>query len=135
MDKKKIVLDTNILISALGWDGKPKEIFRKILNGEFELIISNKQLEELHRVMDYPKFKFTNEQKGKFVSIILEVSKVVETLGRVKIVEKDPDDNMIIESAVIGKAEYIISGDPHLLELREYARVMILTAAEFLERF
>ena len=46
MGKTKIVLDTNILISALGWEGKPKEVFRRVLSGEFELILAEKQMEE-----------------------------------------------------------------------------------------
>ena len=51
MGEKKIVLDTNILISALGWRGKPNEIFRKVINGELELIISKKQIEELKTIL------------------------------------------------------------------------------------
>lgn len=47
MGKKKVVLDTNILISALGWQGKPKEVFRKCVSGEEELITSVQQLNEL----------------------------------------------------------------------------------------
>ena len=63
MGKKRIVLDTNILISALGWSGNPRIIFDKVIEGEFELILSFKQLDELLRVLNYPKFKFTYEQK------------------------------------------------------------------------
>ena len=69
MGKKRIVLDTNIIISAFGWDGKPREILREILNKEFDLIISKKQLEEIFKVLGYPKFKFTDSQKSKFINI------------------------------------------------------------------
>ena len=61
MGKKKVVLDTNVLISALGWNGKSKEIFRRILRNELELIISSSQLKELQKVMNYPKFDFTEK--------------------------------------------------------------------------
>ena len=66
MGKKKIVVDTNNLISALGWNGNSRELLRNIIDREFELFISKKQIEELKRVMDYPKLKFNEEQKPDF---------------------------------------------------------------------
>jgi len=130
---KKIVLDTNVLISALGWKGKPKEIFLRTIEGEFELIISSKQLEELKEVMNYPKFSFTEEQKIKFIEIIMSTAKIVETIGNLKVIKEDPDDDIILESEIENNAEYIISGDIHLLKLKEYNKVKILKPAEFLE--
>src|SRR3989344_2556929 len=132
MGKKKVVLDTNILISALGWKGKPKLIFEKILNGELELIISDKQSEEIIEVLDYPKFNFSNEQKSSFINILLEVSALIKIDKIFDVIKEDPDDNIIITSAVIGKADYIISGDEHLLKLKEFKRVKILNANDFL---
>jgi len=132
MVKKKIVLDTNILISALGWNGNPRDIFRRIIDGEFELIISQKQLEELKDVMNYPKFIFTENQKSRFISVLLASAKLVETSDKLKVIKEDPDDNTILESAVENNGDYIISGDDHLLKLKEYASVKIVTAAEFL---
>ncbi|MEK6939005.1 MAG: putative toxin-antitoxin system toxin component, PIN family [Nanoarchaeota archaeon] len=133
MGKKKVLLDTNILISALGWSGKPKELFRKCLDRELELITSIKQLEELHRVMNYPKFNFSEEQKDLFLSIIMEVATFVETSGKVKRIKEDPDDDIILETALVGNAEYIISGDPHLLNIKTFTGIKIVTAAEFLD--
>ena len=132
MGKKKVVLDTNILISALGWEGKPKEIFRKALNSEFELIISNQQLDELRRVINYPKFDFTYQQKARFLAIILEVAKVIEVSGNLDVISEDPDDNIILETAVDAGADFIVSGDEHLLKLAEYTNVKIVSAADFL---
>ena len=132
MGKKKVVLDTNILISALGQKGKPKLIFEKILNGELELIISDKQSEEIIEVLDYPKFNFSNEQKSSFINILLEVSTLIKIDKIFDVIKEDPDDNIIITSAVIGKADYIISGDEHLLKLKEFKRVKILNANDFL---
>lgn len=132
MGKTKVFLDTNILISALGWQGNPKLIFEKCLSGELELVTSSHQIEELQRVMDYPKFKFTSEQKDTFVSLILKIATIVEITGKVKMVKEDPDDDAMLETAVIGNVAYIVSGDPHLLALKEFASVKILTATEFL---
>ncbi len=133
MGKTKVLLDTNILISALGWSGKPKFIFEKCLHGELELVTSPNQIEELKRVMDYPKFNFTEKQKAMFISIILEIATLVEIIGKVKVIVDDSDDNAILETAIMGNVHYLISGDPHLLKLKEFAKVKIVTASEFLE--
>jgi len=53
----KVTLDTNILISALGWRGNPHRILQKVINKEIELFVSHEQFEELARVLDYPKFE------------------------------------------------------------------------------
>lgn len=133
MGKEKVVLDTNILISALGWNGKPREIFLKVLNEDLTLVISQKQLEELKEVMNYPKFSFTEEEKDKFLTILQEIALMVETIGGLKVIKEDPDDDVILETAVIGKATIIVSGDDHLLQLKEYAGIKIVTVAKFLD--
>jgi uncharacterized protein len=61
--KRKVTLDTNILISALSWKGNPHKILQKVIDGEIELFISYDQFDELSRVLDYPKFDFTDEQR------------------------------------------------------------------------
>ena len=93
---------------------------------------SPNQIEELKRVMDYPKFNFSEEQKAIFISIILEIATMVEITGKVNVVVDDPDDNAILETAIVGNVQFLISGDPHLLKLKEFARVRIVTASEFL---
>lgn len=133
MGKTKVVLDTNILISALGWNGKPRQIFERCIEGEFELIISQKQLVELQRVLDYPKFNFTEDEKETFISLILKIATIVDILGTVDVIKEDPDDNVILETAMTGKCRYLISGDPHLLQLKKLDQIEILTANEFLE--
>ncbi|MAE43102.1 putative toxin-antitoxin system toxin component, PIN family [Candidatus Woesearchaeota archaeon] len=132
MGEKKIILDTNILISALGWEGNPRIIFNKVIGGEFELILSYKQLDELLRVLNYPKFKFTDKQKDRFLLILSEISTLVETKSKVKVIKDDPDDNIILEPASEMKIEYIISGNDHLLKLKEFKGTKIITAKGFL---
>ena len=57
---------------------------------------------------------------------------MVEITGIVKVIAEDPDDNAILETAIVGNVDYLISGDPHLLKLKEFAKVRIVTASEFL---
>ena len=84
MEKTKVLLDTNIFISALGWNSKPKEIFLKCIAGELKLVTSPEQMEELRQVMDYPKFNFSEEQKEAFISIILELAEMIKITGKLK---------------------------------------------------
>ena len=133
MGKKRIILDTNILISALGWKGNPRVIFDRVIAGEFELILSYKQLNELLRVLNYTKFKFTDEQKDRFLSILLEVSTLVKTESEVDIIKEDPSDNVILEPANEMKIDYIISGNDHLLKVKKFKDARIVTAKEFLD--
>ena len=133
MGKKKIVLDTNILISALGWEGSSRIILSKVIDKEFELVISFKQLSELLRVMSYPKFKFTDGQKDGFLLILLKIATLTQTKTKVDVIKEDPDDNIILEPADEMKIDFIISGDEHLLMLKEFKKARIITAKEFLD--
>ena len=133
MGKTKATLDTNILISALGWKGNPKRVFGKITSGEVELVISDEQFAELSETLEYPKFGFTKEQKDKFKSLILEIATFVKPVEKIDVIKDDPDDNIILECAVTGSVDYIVSGDPDLLDLKEFRGIKIRTAKGFLE--
>ena len=132
MGKTKVLLDSNIFISALGWNGKPRVILEKCLHGELELVTSPDQLNELMRVMDYPKFDFTEEQKLTLLGIITAIATIVEIPKTLKVIEDDPSDDIILETAMVGNVDYLVSGDPHLLKLKEFEKIKIITASEFL---
>ena len=132
MGKKKVILDTNILISAIGWDGNERLIFKKFLNKEFEVLISQKQFEEIKRVLDYPKLKFTEHQKSRFLTILSETAMVHNISITLNIIKEDPEDNMLLELAFETDADYIVSGDSHLLKVKRFMSTRIVTASEFL---
>lgn len=131
MGKKKIVMDTNNIISAFGWGGNSRKILKKVEDEECELLISLKQISEIERVLNYPKFNFSGAQKRNFMEFLSEIAVFVETTLILNIV-RDEKDNMLIECAVQFGAEVIISGDDDLLVLKEYHGVKILSATEFL---
>lgn len=133
MGKKKIVIDTNNLISALGWEGKSKELFRKVIDKEYDLFMSIKQIVELKEVMKYPKFSFSEEQKRKFLEILFEIATIVDTKTNLDVVKEDPDDNILLECAIEANADYIISGDEHLKKLKEFGKIKIVSVSEFLK--
>ena len=132
----KIVLDTNIIISGFGWKGLLNKILKSILdNNIFTLVISYKQINELERVLNYQKLQFTKYQKINLVQIIMQKSIIVETFDKLKIIKQDPDDNIILESALVSGSSYIITGDNHLLRLKQFNNVQIMSPAEFCKKF
>jgi len=129
-----IVLDTNALISALGWKkGNPRRIFEKCLFGEYRLVESRNLIEEFTSVMKRPKFDFiSEEEKQEFLIHLLQMCDLVEPKTQIEAIKEDPKDNIVLECAVEGKADFIISGDPHLLKLKEFKGIKILNPKEFL---
>ena len=90
MGKKKIVLDTNVLISALGWGGSPEKCLQLVLKDEIANFYSPEIHDELSRVMDYPKFDFSEKEKENFLEVILSKSNFVDPSKDIEAVEEDP---------------------------------------------
>jgi len=129
---KKVIIDTNNFISALGWEGKSRELLRKVMGKEYDLYISVKQIREIKRVMNYPKFKFTEKQKKRFLKILFSIATIIDTKTKLDIVE-DRDDNMLLECAVEANADYIISGDKHIKKLKQYKGVRIISVSDLIK--
>lgn len=132
MGKARIILDTNVIISAFGWPGKPREIFERVVNGDFDLIISENQLNEIRRVLTYPKLRFNEFQRRWLLDILKSVATVVQTQGHLNIIKEDPSDNMFLEAAIENEVNFIITGDHHILRLGNFKGIKILTPAKFL---
>jgi uncharacterized protein len=132
MGKERVVIDTNVLISALGWNGKPRQLMRQIIDQRYELFISTKQIEELKRVLDYPRLNFSQSQKMRLLHILEETATIIETKLSLDVAD-DSKDNMLIECAVESNASYLISGDDDLKRLRSYRGIKIISVSEFLK--
>ena len=131
----RAVLDTNTLISAVGWrHSKPRRILEACLSGKYLLVESPDLLNEFITVMNRPKFSFIlEEQKRELVARLVNHCEIVEPKKKLNIIKNDPADNKVLECALEGKAQYIISGDNHLLRLKDFMGIRIMTATEFLE--
>ena len=127
----KIVIDTNIYISAIFWGGKPREIVDMGRDGNI-LIFTPSEIEE--EIVDKLKTKFRlNDQDANFIiSDFSTFTTPVRIKKRFKVVLDDPEDDKFIECAVACGAEYIVTGDKHLLKIKEYDRIKILKASDFL---
>jgi len=127
------VFDTNVLISALGWGGKPEECLQLVLDDRITGYTTPEILRELALVMDYPHLDFTESEKQRFLSTIATEFHIVQPDVSVEICS-DPDDNKFLECALAANAEYVVSGDSDLLELEEFEEADIVSPDVFLEK-
>jgi len=129
----KIVLDTNIVVSAIGWEGPPARILRACRTGRFSLLTSPQLLEELTKVLTYPRLRVVAEHADlpQILEWLYAPERLVFPRRTIQIITSDPPDNRVLEVAAEGHAEAVISGDEHLLGLRVFEGIPILTAAAF----
>lgn len=135
---KKVVLDTNTIISGIFWDGNEARVIEEAENKKVQLFISTKLLQELEGVLK--REKFTRKLEGKESTVEQAVAKIaliailIEPAKKINIIKDDPDDNLVLECAVTARADLIISGDKHLLKLQRYSGIDIMSARDFLSR-
>ena len=135
MPKTKVVLDTNVLVSALGWKGVPGDVFEKCVKKELLLVISPAVLDEIKKTISEKKFDFISaDEREQFILLLMELAENVSPTVKLDVIKADPKDNMILECAVAGNAGYIVSGDKHLLDLKEFSGIQIIKPGEFLKR-
>lgn len=135
MGKTKVVLDTNVWLSAFGWKGSPRKILKLAIQDKISLIISPSIFNEFSKALDYPKFKFSRQRKARLKRFVLSIALLVIPKNKVNIIKEDPSDNMFLECAYESKASFIITGDSHLLKLKKFKNTRIVTPAEFLKYY
>ena len=129
----KVVLDTNIFISGIFWEGNfSSKVISLWRNRKIDLISSVPIIEELVSNLKGFKIKMDEETVQEWENMILENAVLVEPEEKIDIVKDDADDNKFIEAAVTGKASYIVTQDNHLLKIKEFRGIKILTPKEFL---
>lgn len=128
---KKVALDSNIFISAFGWGGKPLRIIQLMEKGVLANCTSDAILGELTRAVAYPKLGFNPRLQARILEFVLSHSEIYEPRASVRI-SADADDNKFIECALESMADYIITGDRKLLEIRQFRHVKIFSPYDFL---
>jgi putative PIN family toxin of toxin-antitoxin system len=133
----RIVLDTNVLVSSLITKGTPPDrLYQAWDAGSFDLVTSSAQLAELERVLAYGKLRpyITVDEAEALLETIGAAALVVAELPDVDL-SSDPDDNVILATAIAGEADLLVTGDKSgLLELKSVRGVSIVTPREALER-
>lgn len=131
---RRVTADSNILISALQYGGKPLTLLDMAQDGRVELAISDDILTETLRILR-DKFHHTTEWLQDAENHLREITTHVFPAERLDVVTADPDDNRVLECAVAADSEVIVSGDTHLLQLGTFRGIPVMTVAAFLARF
>lgn len=131
----RIVLDTNVLISAFLFPGgAPEAVFRLAVEGKIELVTSTVLLTEFGRVLTQ-KFGHEPAAASERVKRIVAVATITRPDTDVRVVADDPDDDRVLEAALASDAAAIVSGDKHLLRLGTWRGIRVLTPGAFIEEF
>lgn len=128
-----VVLDTNILVSALGWEGPERKVYELCRTGELRQVTSPLLLEELRRVLQYPKLGIHSDEARAFVADVAACATIVRPKATVRVVQEDPPDNRVLECALEGGADQIVSGDSHLLNLASFRGIDVVNAVQLLD--
>jgi uncharacterized protein len=128
----RVVLDTNVYISALMFGGLPGSLLDLAFLRSFTLIISPDLLQELDEKLR-GKFRVPAADVAFIRARLENVAQVVHPRESLSVIAEDPDDNRVLECAVEGKADLIVSGDQHLLKLARYQSISITSVRQFME--
>ena len=129
----KAVFDTNIYISAIFWRGKPYKLMQAAINRKFILVSSQPILNELSERLR-EKFSVPADKTDKYLNFLAQLAYLVKPAENVHIVKEDPQDDKIIATALAGKADFIVTGDKHLLKLAKVSSIEIVKAADFIDK-
>lgn len=129
----KVVFDSNILLSALLFPGgRAETAVEKIFDGIDELVISRPIIDEVLSVLA-SKFSRDREELSRVAVLLGEMGEIVEPTARLDVFQDDPD-NRILECAVEGKADAIVTGDKAMLAIGEYEGMRLITLADYLKK-
>jgi putative PIN family toxin of toxin-antitoxin system len=127
-----VVADTNVIVSALLWEGNESKIIGLVEEDKIKLLTSVALLDELKKVLMYERFGLDEKTVDDNVKYILTISKIIQPKSGLRVIREDPGDDRLLECALEGKARYIVSGDEHLLRLKEFRGIKIVRAKELL---
>jgi len=130
----KIVIDTNIYISAIFWGGKPRSVVDLGRNGQVSIFTSSQIEKEINKKLK-TKFGLSDEEVAQILLDFSTFTLPIKASRKITVIDDDPDDDKFIECAVASRAGFIVSGDKHLLSLKEYKGIKIMKAGDFLSLF
>jgi putative PIN family toxin of toxin-antitoxin system len=129
----RVVPDTNVLVSGIVFGGPPGEIMALAAARQLQLLLSPPLITELRRVLR-EKFEFGDDALYLAETLVRRAGIVVEPTRTLMLITEDPEDNRVLEVAAEGKADVIVSGDRHLLTLRVFEGIPIMSPRQLLDR-
>lgn len=131
----KVVFDTNVVASASFWRGAPFDCLEAWAQGRCVAVVSSGLLAEYHETVEELRLDYPGRKCVEWVVALTESAELVFPVERASGATADPDDEMILECALAAEADFIVSGDKkHLLVLRQFQGIPIVSPAEFLRR-
>lgn len=138
MNSITVVADTNVMVSALLWEGRPHKLIELAEEEQIILYVTIEMLNELEEVLKREKFKERIESLSTSVEQLMVLVKglvaVIDMKEMVSYVKADSDDDIFLSCALNSEAKYVISGDKHLLNLNQFGEIFIVSVSEFLEK-
>ena len=127
----RVVLDTNVFISGIFWEGNLcSQLIDKWKRREIELVSSLEIVEELIETLKSFKIQMPKDMIEKWRNLLLNNSILIESSTKIDAIKEDPEDNKFLETAIDGKADFIVSQDKHLLNLKEYQGIKVVKPEE-----
>ncbi|MEW6118371.1 MAG: putative toxin-antitoxin system toxin component, PIN family [Nitrospirota bacterium] len=135
----KAVIDTSVMVSVAFPRGElARELRNMIADGAFTLVTSKEIMSELYRVIHYPRilkqFKPSRADIDEFIDMIMEKALIVRGAYSTKKIAADPSDDMFLACAMEAKADYIVSRDPHIRNLKHFHGIKIIDVKAFVEK-
>ena len=124
----RVVLDTNVLVSAVVSDGKPRKLFMKGLENTSDLLLA-----EFARVVRRSKFRTSTQEIRRMTLALRNSAEVISVKTKFSVVKDDPEDDVVIETAYDGHADFIVTGDNHLLALRRFRGIEIISVEKLFD--
>jgi len=131
----RVVLDTNVLVSAFVYGGNPRRIVELVVSGEVEMSFSEPLLQELQDVLLREQFDLNPQLVRTALAEISAIGQWVVPQRHHSLVKEDPSDNLVLDCAVEAGADYIVTGDRHLLRLKKCGKVKIVNPQQFLSSY
>ena len=130
----RIVIDTNVVASAIFFGGRPRDLMEKLLLQRFEAYASPDIINEYKETIEELCDRYPQRPENIPLTTILSSMKMIQPTTHIEVC-RDPDDNKFIECAHDAKCLYIVSGDKDLLTLKSYRKIEIVTVSDFLSKY
>lgn len=133
MTHLRIVVDSNVIVSGFLFGGNPARVLGAVVGGKVRCFTSLQILDEVRGVLQRPKFGLSPEQALLFVEEFHLLCELVAPCTVLHVIDDDSADDRVLECAVEAEADAIVSGDTHLLNLRAWRNIRIMSPAGFIK--
>ncbi len=128
----KVLIDTNVFISAIAFGGTPRQVINAVITGKAVNYISNEILDELTEVLGRPKFAYGKSVIRSIISEIEQISILFNGYTEIDLVKQDCKDNHVLACAIEAKVDYLVTGDQDLLILNPHGNLRILSPSDLM---